>query len=226
MPSRTWRSSALAPVTAAAIGSPCRVHNMCSRSPQKYRLCEAQYPYSAKPARSERLAVSRERPHSTGVESAIHTSSPNMLVRVPSARISQLKVPTNLRSRLLYPGCPGRYGNNSRRWVRLNRSQPGLAGETEKGLRHCQCHQFGITDPGCDAHERTPRQSVGVGLQKIIDLHVKCGHEGVQISVHAGLLLDVWVATSILDTLALMSRHQHQSHQSQLGINHPVRLRL
>src|SRR6476660_2673794 len=111
MPSRTWRSSALAPVTAAAIGSPCRVHNMCSRSPQKYRLCEAQYPYSAKPARSDRLAVSRDRPHSTGVESAIHTSSSNMLVRVPSARMSQLSVPTSLRSLLLYPGCWGRCGN-------------------------------------------------------------------------------------------------------------------
>jgi hypothetical protein len=47
------------------------------------------------------VAVSRERPHSTGVESAIHTSSLNRLVSRPSTPISQLIVPASLRSRLL-----------------------------------------------------------------------------------------------------------------------------
>lgn len=95
---------------------------MYSSSPQKDRLWEAQFPYSAKLARSDRLAVSRDRPHSTGVESAIHTSS-NILVRVPSARMSQLSVPTSLHSRLLYPGCWGRYGNWPDRCRCPNRSQ-------------------------------------------------------------------------------------------------------
>jgi hypothetical protein len=97
--------------------------------------------------------------------------------------------------------------------VQVPEPQPaGFTGETEKGLRHGQSHHFGVADPGCDT-DRWPRGNpVGVGLQQVIDLHVQCGHEGVQIGVHAGLLLDVWVATPILDTLALLSRHQHQSH--------------
>ena len=46
-------------------GSPCRVHNRCSRSPQNQREREAQYLYWAYPARSERRTVSADRPHST-----------------------------------------------------------------------------------------------------------------------------------------------------------------
>ena len=57
----------LGPVRAKAIGSTWRVHTRCSRRHQKNRLWLAQYPYSAQPARLERLTVSRERPHSTGV---------------------------------------------------------------------------------------------------------------------------------------------------------------
>jgi hypothetical protein len=41
------------------------------------------------------VAISRERPHSTGVESAIHTSSVNMLVSRPSTPISQAIVSSN-----------------------------------------------------------------------------------------------------------------------------------
>ncbi len=50
---------------------------------------QAQWPYSAQPARSERRAVSRERPHSTGVESTTHTSSPAAPVRRPSPPTGQ-----------------------------------------------------------------------------------------------------------------------------------------
>ena len=59
----------------------------CSRRPQKYREWLAQYPYSAHPARSERLAVSRDRPHSTGVESTTHTSSVHTAVSAARARM-------------------------------------------------------------------------------------------------------------------------------------------
>jgi hypothetical protein len=48
-----------------------------------------------------RRVVSRERPHSTGVESATHTSSAHRLVPAASARISQPIVAASLRSRLL-----------------------------------------------------------------------------------------------------------------------------
>ena len=50
---------------------------------------------------SERFTVSRERPHSTGVESTTHTSSVAMLVCAPSALTSQAMVSASLRSRLL-----------------------------------------------------------------------------------------------------------------------------
>jgi hypothetical protein len=75
MPSRVWRSSALAPVSAKATGNPTACTADAGAKPQKYRECDAQYPYSAQLAKSERWAVSRERPHSTGVESTTHTSS-------------------------------------------------------------------------------------------------------------------------------------------------------
>src|SRR5699024_3967062 len=101
MSSNTARSSALAPVRAHPMGSPCRVQSRCRRKPQKNLEWEAQYPYSAHPARSERLTVSRDRAHSTGVESMTHTSSVATLVSVPSILTSQDIVPDSLRSLLL-----------------------------------------------------------------------------------------------------------------------------
>ena len=73
----------------------------CSRKPQKNREWEAQYPYSAHPAKSERFTVSRERAHSTGVESTTHTSSVAMLVSAPSMPINHDIVSPSLRSLLL-----------------------------------------------------------------------------------------------------------------------------
>src|SRR6266700_5332373 len=57
------------PPVNPSTGKRCGVHTRCSRSPQKYREWLAWYPYCAHPASSERRAVSRDRPHSTGVES-------------------------------------------------------------------------------------------------------------------------------------------------------------
>nr|WP_157254943.1 hypothetical protein [Nonomuraea typhae] len=96
MPINTSRSSALAPLRANSTGSPPGVHNRCSRCPQKYREWEAQQPYSA-----QRRAVSRERPHSIGVESATQTSSFHGEVSAPSIRIMYLTRPQALRSRRL-----------------------------------------------------------------------------------------------------------------------------
>lgn len=61
----------------------------CRRRPQKKRLWLAQYPYSAHSARSERLTVSRERPHSTGVESTIRMPSLHTEVSVAGARVTR-----------------------------------------------------------------------------------------------------------------------------------------
>src|SRR5664279_1172251 len=186
-------------------------------------MCIRDSPYSAKPARSERLAVSRDRPHSTGVESAIHTSSLNMLVRVPSARISQLRVPTSLRSRLLYPDCPGRYGNKSWSWLRPNRSQrPSLV----KPRRACATAS--VTSSASLIRGLMPtggRHGTRSGLA--FSRSSTCTYSAVtrvfrSASTRASCST-FGLATSILDTLALMSRHQHPSHPShpsQLGISH------
>src|SRR5262245_42577800 len=106
--SSTCRSSALATARANPMGSPPTVAIRCSRSPQKYREWEAQYPYCAHPARSERLTVSRDRPHSTGVESTTQTSSAHSEASVASTRITTVIRAAEARSRLLYPGCRGR----------------------------------------------------------------------------------------------------------------------
>jgi hypothetical protein len=57
------------------------------------------------------------------VESTTHTSSVHRLVSRASIPISQLIVAARLRSRLLYPGCCGRYGNKWCRCAVVNRSQ-------------------------------------------------------------------------------------------------------
>nr|WP_165977868.1 hypothetical protein [Nonomuraea diastatica] len=66
----TSRSSAFGPANAEVIGMPAGVLTQEQPQPQEKRL----YPQAAQPARSERLTVGRERPHSTGVESVIHMS--------------------------------------------------------------------------------------------------------------------------------------------------------
>ena len=101
-------------VLVVAVG----VHTRCSRSPQKNRDWLAQCPYSAHPARSERLTVSRERVHSTGVESITHMSSVATLVSLPRAVINLDMVAASFRSRLSYPGWRGSVGNMTSRRAR------------------------------------------------------------------------------------------------------------
>jgi hypothetical protein len=134
---------------------------------------------------------------------------------VPRARINQLEGAYQFAESLVVSGLRGQVREQLLQVGAAEPQPAGLAGETEKGLRHSQCHHLGIGDPRRDAHRRSPRHPVRVGLQNVIDLHVQCNVEGVQISVHAGLLLDVWGSTPILDTLALKSRQPLQSHQQQ-----------
>lgn len=56
--------------------------------PQYQRECDAQKPYPACPARSERLTVSRDIPQGTGVASAIHMSSNHDGHAAPRVRIA------------------------------------------------------------------------------------------------------------------------------------------
>ena len=60
------------------------------------------------PARSERLAVSREQPQPTGVESTTQTSSLHSEVSCASILIMCVTREHAARRRLLYPDCWGR----------------------------------------------------------------------------------------------------------------------
>ena len=63
----------------------------------------------------------RERPHSTGVESAIRTLPDQKSLSAARSRITCRTSGSTARSRLLQPGWCGRYRNMARRWQIANR---------------------------------------------------------------------------------------------------------
>ena len=58
---------------------------------------------------------------------------------------------------------------------------PGLAGAAEQGLHDREGDQFGIGQLGYESERRPPGDQVGVFLDQVIDRHVECRSEGVQI---------------------------------------------
>ena len=70
-----------------------------------------------------RLTVSRDRPHSTGVESTTQTSLLHSAVSIASIRITRMNSQNAFRTRLLYPDCPIRRGNMPARFLLTWRSQ-------------------------------------------------------------------------------------------------------
>lgn len=68
---------------------------------QKNLECEAQYPYPAQPARSERLTVGLDRPHSTGVESTTQVGSDHGSVSAATTRMARLSSGNAARNRLV-----------------------------------------------------------------------------------------------------------------------------
>jgi hypothetical protein len=71
------------------------------RQPFPLRLGAAAAPAVYRARAADRVRAHRRRPHSTGVESASHTSSLHRLVSRASMPISQPTVPASARSRLL-----------------------------------------------------------------------------------------------------------------------------
>jgi len=70
-----------------------------------------------------RVTVSRDRPHSTGVESTTQTSSLHSEVSIASIRITRMNRKNAFRIRLLYPDCPICRGNMPARFLFTYRSQ-------------------------------------------------------------------------------------------------------
>jgi hypothetical protein len=70
-------------------------------------------PYSAHPARSDRRAVLRDRPHSTWMESTTQTSSVHTVASPANTRMHCRIRHAAAHSRLLYPGCWGGTGTGA-----------------------------------------------------------------------------------------------------------------
>ena len=188
MSSRTRRSSAFAPARANATGSPCRVQSRCSRSPQNQRECEAQYPYCAHPASSERLTVSRERAHSTGVESTTQTSPDHRLVLAARTRVQCRTRPAGRPQPLVVPGLL-RQVREQVPQVRAGVPDPaGLRGKPQQRLHDCQGHQLSIAELRRQSDGRPQWRELRGCLQQVIGSHVQCGSEGVYFCRHKQIL--------------------------------------
>jgi hypothetical protein len=62
--------------------------------------------------------------------------------------------------------------------------EPGLRTEPEQGLHHSERDQLGVGELGRDPDRRAIAAQFGVHLQLVIDSHVECRAQGVQIGVH------------------------------------------
>ena len=68
------------------------------------------------------------------------------------------------------------------------RQELAIVGAAEKDLRDRQGDQLGVADP-----RRAP--AARAGGQEIVDTHVKCRDEGVEVGEHEASLVDVAFAT-------------------------------
>jgi hypothetical protein len=61
---------------------------------------------------------------------------------------------------------------------------PELGDEAGQGLHHRQGDQFRIAELWLDSRLRPPGRQLRRRLQRVADLHVQCGGEGIQIWRH------------------------------------------
>ncbi len=195
MSAQTSRSSAFAPARANATRSPAGVATRCSRRPQNQRECDAHQPYWAHPARPERFWVSRLVPHSTGVESTSHTSSchdSHSRARHPmtpsdhlGAAPQPLVVAVAVRQiREPRPQMRSRVAHELR-----------LVVEPQQRRDHRQGDQLRVRQLRSEPHHRPLRRPPRVLRQQVINPHIQCGREGVQVRAHAENLQDRSVNT-------------------------------
>ncbi len=71
------------------------------------------------------------------------------------------------------------------------RAQPASLGrEPQQGLEHGDGDQLGVGQLGRDPHLRAPRRQRRIILQRVIDAHIQCSRESVQIGVHRSSKVD------------------------------------
>ena len=110
---------------------------------------------------SERLAISRERPHSTGVESTTHTSSVHSVVSAANARMTRRTRPGTAPQPLVVTGLLGQVGEQVSQPGAGVPQPAGLGGEPAQGLHHRQGDQLGVGELGGDADRRAGRRPFG-----------------------------------------------------------------
>lgn len=81
------------------------------------------------------------------------------------------------------------------------RQELAVVGQPEKHLRDGERDELGIADPW-------PATRPGAGRQEIVDPHVKCGDEGVEVGVHGASLVDVAIATPSFGALVMSPRRR------------------
>ena len=93
---------------------------------------------------SDRLAVGRERPHSTGVESISHTSSLQPRVSIAKIRITALSWSDAAPQPLVVAGLAGQIGEQVTEMDAGVAQPAGLGHEPGEGLQHRQRDQLGV----------------------------------------------------------------------------------
>jgi hypothetical protein len=129
---------------------------------------------------SERWAVGRDRPHSTGVESAIQTVSYQKSLSAASSRDDLPGQRQRGPQPFVVTGLSRQVRKAAAQMADGEPDPPVLAVKPRQRLRDRQADQLGLAQP-----DRVARPAVF--HQHVVDLHVQCRHEGVQISVHEGL---------------------------------------
>ena len=191
MPSRVWRSSALAPVSAKATGRPPQGGDQVQpQPPEVARVAGAVSVLGpsgqVRAAGGVAGAAAFDRggiddPHVVGPQAGIGGQQPDQRGDQPGGGAQPPVV----------PGLAGQVAEQMPQVSAGVADPAGLRGVAQQGLHDRQGHQLGVGQPGLQANLRPPRRQVRVLLQQVIGSHVECGREGVYVVRH----------TMIMDTL-------------------------
>jgi hypothetical protein len=117
---------------------------------------------------SERRTVSREREHSTGVESTTHTSSDHTLVSRAKVADQPVQGGREPAQPLVVARLLGQEREQVAQVLTGEPQLPGLTDVPQQRLHHRQRHHLGIGDHRDDANLGAPRNMLGKALEKVI----------------------------------------------------------
>jgi hypothetical protein len=85
----------------------------------------------------------------------------------------------------------------------------GLVLEAQQDLQDRQGEQLRVAQLRCDRNPGPPRAQLPTILQRVIDPHVQCSGEGVQVGVHETSTGRTDQAAPIIDTLTASHEDPH-----------------